>query len=381
MYTVSTKTTSPLFSKASFSVLRRFSDFLWLYDALSANNPGVVVPPVPEKNPFGRFQDTFIEQRRLGLQQCITKIANHPVLQKDPDLKFFLESDNFSLEIKHRAAVGDRGAGGLMASIGSSIVGSKFFEADEWFDQKKIYFDSLENQLKGLAKAIDIVTKSRQEVSAALGEFSDTVQELSSSDLSKTMVVGLATLAEVERKSKELQDIQARQETVLLINTVDEYIRLIASVRLAFASRIRIHATWQTADNDVRRLKANQDRARRQGKLPNDRIAQSLAEVQEVERRAMEAKREFDHVSRLIKSEVSRFEKERVEDFKKSLENLLDGMIARQQEVIHSWEHYQEMLLRKPRDQQSSQQPSSEPQEAPSVSYGIEESDTNPFAS
>jgi sorting nexin-1/2 len=49
-----------------------------------------------------------------------------------------------------------------MASIGSSIVGTKFFEADEWFDQKKIYFDSLENQLRGLAKAIDIVTKSRQ---------------------------------------------------------------------------------------------------------------------------------------------------------------------------------------------------------------------------
>jgi hypothetical protein len=49
--------------------------------------------------------------------------------------------------------------------------------------------------------------------------------ELSASDLSKTMVVGLATLAEVERKSKELQDIQARQETVLLINTGKPFLR------------------------------------------------------------------------------------------------------------------------------------------------------------
>jgi hypothetical protein len=48
----------------------------------------------------------------------------------------------------------------------------------------------------------------------------------------------------------------------------------------------------------------------------------------------MEAKREFDQVSRLIKSEVSRFEKERIDDFKKSLENLLTGMIARQREVL-----------------------------------------------
>jgi sorting nexin-1/2 len=52
----------------------------------------------------------------------------------------------------------------------------------------------------------------------------------------------------------------------------------------------------------------------------------------------MEAKREFDQVSRLIKSEVSRFEKERIDDFKKSLEKLLNGMIARQHEV-HVLQH------------------------------------------
>lgn len=95
----SLQTSSPLFSKATFSVLRRYSDFLWLYETLSMNNPGVVVPPVPEKSPFGRFDEQFIQQRRLALEKCIQKIANHPVLCKDPDLKFFLESDNFALDV------------------------------------------------------------------------------------------------------------------------------------------------------------------------------------------------------------------------------------------------------------------------------------------
>jgi len=63
------------------------------------NNPGVVVPPVPEKNTFGRFDDAFVRQRRLGLEKCIQKISNHPVLGKDADLKLFLESDNFSLDV------------------------------------------------------------------------------------------------------------------------------------------------------------------------------------------------------------------------------------------------------------------------------------------
>lgn len=79
--------------------MRRYSDFLWLYETLSVNNPGVVVPPVPEKNPFGRFDDNFVRQRRIALEKCIQKIANHPVLAKDADLKMFLESDSFALDV------------------------------------------------------------------------------------------------------------------------------------------------------------------------------------------------------------------------------------------------------------------------------------------
>jgi hypothetical protein len=63
------------------------------------NNPGVVVPPVPEKNTFGRFDDQFVRQRRFALEKCIHKIANHPVLGKDADLKLFLESDTFALDV------------------------------------------------------------------------------------------------------------------------------------------------------------------------------------------------------------------------------------------------------------------------------------------
>jgi sorting nexin-1/2 len=94
-----------MYQKSSFSVLRRYSDFLWLYATLQMNNPGVVVPPVPEKNTFGRFDDTFVRQRRLALEKCIQKIANHPVLGKDVDLKFFLESDTFALDVSSLATL------------------------------------------------------------------------------------------------------------------------------------------------------------------------------------------------------------------------------------------------------------------------------------
>ncbi|KAI0285806.1 Vps5 C terminal like-domain-containing protein [Russula aff. rugulosa BPL654] len=350
MYTVHTKTTSPAFSKPSFSVLRRYSDFLWLYEALSLNNPGVVVPPVPEKSPFGRFDDQFVQHRRTALENCINKIANHPVLCKDADLRLFLESDTFSLDIKQRKAEMANERGGLMASIGQSITGPRFVETDEWFDRQKAHLEVLESQLRGLVKAIEAVSKHRSELASAVGEFAQTVSDLASSDLGKSVSHSLEALAELERKAQETESTQARADQATLLSTADEYARLVNSVRMAFSSRVRVYHAWQNADADLRRVKQAHERNRAQGKAAvekGDRHRHSYSQIGEAERRVLDAKQEFEQVSRLVKSEVARFEQERIEDFKKSLEDLLDGMIARQKETIQAREAFQQVLLKK----------------------------------
>ncbi|KAJ7504328.1 Vps5 C terminal like-domain-containing protein [Mycena galericulata] len=347
MYTVHTRTTSPLYQKSAFSVLRRYSDFLWLYETLSSNNPGVVVPPVPEKNPFGRFDDQFVRQRRFALEKCIHKIANHPVLGKDVDLKLFLESDTFALDIKHRKAEIAQERGGLMATIGHSIAGPRFYETDEWFDRQKTYLDSLEAQLRGLVKAIELVSKQRAELATAIAEFAQTVSDLSSSDVGKQLAHSLAALAEIQHKAQDIQSVQSEQDVVTLLSTVDEYARLINSVRLAFNSRIRTYHSWRAADAEILRVKQMHERNRAQGRIPSDRAGYSLAQISEAERRALDAKHEFDQATKLIKSEVARFEQERIEDFKDSLHAFLEGMISRQKELIGGWENYQHMLLKR----------------------------------
>ncbi|EPQ56316.1 Vps5-domain-containing protein [Gloeophyllum trabeum ATCC 11539] len=347
MYTVHTRTTSPMFSKPLFSVLRRYSDFLWLYETLSDNNPGVVVPPVPEKSPFNRFDENFVQQRRQALEKCINKIANHAVLGKDPDLKLFLESDTFALDIKHRKAEIAHERGGLIASIGQTLTGPRFYETDEWFDRQKAYLDSLESQLRGLVKAIDAVAKQRAEMSAATGEFAQTISDLAASDVGKQLSHSLLAMADVERKAQDLQSTQANQDVSTVLSTVDEYARMINSVRLAFASRVRTYHSWQNAENEVRRVKQNHEKNRAQGRIPADRLGHSLSLIADAERRALDAKQDFEKASKLIKSEMTRFEQERIEDFKNSLQEFLEGMISRQQELIRSWETYQQGLLKK----------------------------------
>ena len=278
VYTVRTRTTSPHYARGEFSVLRRFSDWLWLFEALTTNNPGVIVPPVPDKHAFGRFQDTFIETRRMALQRCLTKITAHPVLQLDPDLRLFLESDQFAAESKSRRF--DSPASekqGLLAGW----TGPKYVEQDEWFDSRRHFLDSLESQLKALSKSIEAASKARLEMAVAMGEFADSVTALAESDLGSAMCAALARLADLARREKEQGEDGAKGDVVLLLNMSDEYVRFIGSVRLAFASRIKVWHMAQAQDKEVQRLRVAREKARQQGKL-GDRVQQSLAEIAQV---------------------------------------------------------------------------------------------------
>jgi hypothetical protein len=47
------QTNSSAFRSSEMVVSRRYRDFLWLYNQLTVGNPGVIVPPVPEKHALG----------------------------------------------------------------------------------------------------------------------------------------------------------------------------------------------------------------------------------------------------------------------------------------------------------------------------------------
>jgi len=76
-----------------------------------------------------------VESRRSALERMLSKTAAHPILQHDGDLKLFLESDAFSVDVKHRERkdpdmpVESKSMfSGLSLSVGSA---SKFIEHDD----------------------------------------------------------------------------------------------------------------------------------------------------------------------------------------------------------------------------------------------------------
>uniref|UniRef100_A0A8C5RJ78 Sorting nexin 3 n=1 Tax=Laticauda laticaudata TaxID=8630 RepID=A0A8C5RJ78_LATLA len=94
-------TNLPIFKLKESCVRRRYSDFEWLRSELERESK-VVVPPLPGKAflrqlPFrgddGIFDDSFIEERKLGLEQFINKVAGHPLAQNERCLHMFLQDE------------------------------------------------------------------------------------------------------------------------------------------------------------------------------------------------------------------------------------------------------------------------------------------------
>ncbi|KAG8553997.1 hypothetical protein GDO81_003624 [Engystomops pustulosus] len=95
------ETNLPIFKLKDSTVRRRYSDFEWLKNELERDSK-IVVPPLPGKAlkrqlPFrgdeGIFEESFIEERRQGLEQFINKIAGHPLAQNERCLHMFLQDE------------------------------------------------------------------------------------------------------------------------------------------------------------------------------------------------------------------------------------------------------------------------------------------------
>ncbi|KIX99079.1 uncharacterized protein Z520_05540 [Fonsecaea multimorphosa CBS 102226] len=344
VYSVHTKTTSKAYKQPEFTVTRRYRDFLWLYNVLHNNNPGVVIPPPPEKQAVGRFDSEFVESRRQALERMLNKIAAHPILHHDADLKIFLESDAFNIDVKNKEnREPDLGQNkGMLSAIGINVGSSsgKFVEHDDWFHDRRVYLDALENQLKALMKAVDTVVDQRKGLAAAAGEFAASVNSLAQVDLSPAFSGPLLGLSDVQTRIRELYERQAQQDVLTLGITVDEYIRLIGSVKQAFAQRQKAFHSWHSAESELAKRRSAHEKLLRQGKSQQDKLNEVGASVSDAEKKAHQARLLFEDMGRLMRGELERFEREKVEDFKSGVETFLEGAVEAQKELIELWETF-----------------------------------------
>lgn len=69
-------------------------------------------------------------------------------------------------------------------------------------------------------------------------------------------------------------------------------------------------------------------------------MSQLQADVGDAERRAHQARLQFEDLGRGMRTELERFEREKVEDFRMGVETYLESAVEAQKELIEIWETY-----------------------------------------
>ncbi|KAK0136595.1 Sorting nexin-2 [Merluccius polli] len=349
-YKVTTQTSMSLFKTKQFSVKRRFSDFLGLHGKLASKylHVGYLVPPAPEKSIVGMTKvkvgkddpssNEFVEKRRAALERYLMRTAKHPVLLKDPDLLQFLECSELPRALSTQAL---SGAGILrMVNKAADAVNKmtiKMTESDAWFEEKQQQFENLDIQLRKLHCSLESLVCHRKELSVNTALFAKSAAMLGNSEDHTALSRALSQLAEVEEKMEQLHHDQASADFYLLSELLADYIRLITSVKGVFDHRVKV---WQKLqDSQLLLQKKREAEAKLHANKP-DKLQQARDDIKELEGKVQQGERDFDQISKTIRKELGRFEKERVTDFKAVIIKYLESLVLTQQQLIKYWEAF-----------------------------------------
>ncbi|XP_050770424.1 sorting nexin-2-like [Gymnogyps californianus] len=350
-YRVTTKTSLSMFHRNEFSVKRRFSDFLGLHSKLATKymHIGYIVPPAPEKSIVGMTkvkvgkEDSssaeFVEKRRAALERYLQRTVKHPTLLQDPDLRQFLESSELPRAVNTQAL---SGAGILrMVNKAADAVNKmtiKMNESDAWFEEKQQQFENLDQQLRKLHASVEALVCHRKELSANTAAFAKSAAMLGNSEDHTALSRALSQLAEVEEKIDQLHQEQAFADFYVFSELLGDYIRLIAAVKGVFDHRMKCWQKWQ--DAQITLQKKREAEAKLQLANRPDKLQQAKDDLREWETKVQQGEKDFEHISKTIREEVQRFERERVKDFKTVIIKYLESLVQTQQQLIKYWEAF-----------------------------------------
>ncbi|KAK7117284.1 hypothetical protein R3I94_022748 [Phoxinus phoxinus] len=350
-YKVSTQTSLTMFRSKTFTVRRRFSDFLGLYEKLSEKHSqnGFIIPPPPEKSILGMTKvkvgkedpssAEFVERRRASLERYLQRIVSHPSLLQDPDVREFLEKEELPRAVGTQAL---SGAGFLKmlnkATDAVSKMTIKMNEQDVWFDEKIQDVENEEQQLRKLHVMVESLVNHRKELSGNTAVFAKSVAMLGSSEDNTALSRALSQLAEVEDRIEQLHQDQAANDFFTFSELLADYIRLLGAVRGCFDQRMKAWQRWQDAENMLQKKRESEAKLLWANKP--DKLQQAKDEISEWEAKVTQFEREFERISATVQKDVIRFDKEKARDFKRQIIKYLESLLHSEQQLIKYWEAF-----------------------------------------
>jgi len=312
-YKIAVKTTLD-WSQSEMTVCHRYSDFIWLRDELVHDHPGVIVPPLPEKDVQGQVAKVVINTgllhyRQRALAKFLTGVGSHVKLHKSPHLKNFCEKQGPDFETikatrkRERAEtelglwdkVQQRSGGGWlkMVGLGKAPVEGTAGEPERLTQRKNIAVQAEQSYLAAREK-VKLITERHSAAANALDHLRNSLAEFG--EMEKTMNEDLAKDFEgMSKYADKLAGVHkegADREAMIVGETLAYYAGMYASVR-ELCRRLQRHHNFMLGSESA--LKSLQEAAAKDPK--------KAPQVEKAEAKARDARQRFD-------SELKEFDEE-----------------------------------------------------------------------
>lgn len=351
-YTIKTTTNLSYFKKKDLSVSRRFSDFLGLRDKLSEKylQNGRIIPPAPDKSVVGMTkiklakeednadQYTFVEKRRAALERYLNRTAQHQSLRVDPDFREFLELESELPKSSQTSTLSGKSVMKMISKVGERVVNyaSRMEEGDQWFEEKTVMIDRLDDQLRKLLYATENLVYYRKALTGQTYSMAKSLQALGCTEENAKLSTALDKLADVVIKVEKVHDEQSKDDFFLLSEMVHDYIGIVGAVKDALRERVKAWQSWQTLQEELNKKREAKVKGELAGR--SDKVNELKGQISDTERQLDMAQENFEKISNTIKKEFTMFEARKCQDFKQTIVAYLEKMLKAQESLSAHWE-------------------------------------------
>lgn len=347
-------------TQAFSAVLRRYSDFLWLHERLQEERAGAIVPPIPEKQPVGRFSPAFVEARRRELERFLRRVAVHPELQDSACLDTFLRADDVTFQaaknsksnvvLQQSSMMPQMGAPSQLMMTPPKKEGFKRWFAetktsmtgdlvrspdDELFEEIQRYVHGLDTQMKNVSTQATGLVRKGKEMANGLFEFGLAFNLLGQSE-ADALGDALCKLGETADRLSVLSAEHADQEAMNFEDPLVDMIRMIHSVKLALHKRHEKRLTYSTCLQEVESKQTQLAKFRAQIGMEAKAYATEMS-LKRAQDAAEVARDDFASVSQRVLREVDRFKRETTEDMRRTVLEYIQLQVEYNKKMEEIW--------------------------------------------
>lgn len=316
------------------------------------------MPPLPEKQPVGRFHAAFIEDRRRQLERFLRRLWVHPELYDAPSLDTFLRADDFRFQASKNSkgsvtssmpqqpfsyapmpATSPPKKDGIkrwFAEAKTSISGDLVRSPDdELFDEISRYVNGLDNQMRNVTHQASGLVRKGKELANGLFEFGFAFNQLGQSE-ADSLGDALQKMGETADKLSVLSAEHAEQEMRKFEEPLQDYIKMIHSCKSALQRRHEKRLTYSTALSDVEGKRAALAKLRMQigSEAKAYGTEMSLRRAEEV---AEGARLDFAATSQRVLREVDRFKLQKAEEMRQTVLQYIQLQVDYNRRMEETW--------------------------------------------